>query len=201
MKVSFSERFHYTLVLLIANAASFFALGFIGAILVAAFEGEKPPVFGVLVSILYLIAFSLVYIILYKTLKGQVSEQFVLSEDKWMWLKSGCSYIALGEGIRFLLNMMPIDFVLLVTSIKFGQLLATPCYFLFNMTYLASSGRSAAIFQQSAYIPMDFIAFALCYLVYLAVHMAIVLLIYRRFWHKAEKEHEAMIQVRMNTKT
>ena len=197
MKINFIERFRYVLVLLIANVASFFVMSFLAAILVAVFEGEKTPVLRILANFTYLISFAVVYIILYKTLKNQVSEQFVPSDDKWMWLKSGCSYTALGEGIRFLINMFPIDFVFLVTSIKFGQLLALPSYFLFNLTYLASSGRSAAIFRESAYIPMDFIAYALCYIVYLAAHMAIVLLIYRHFWKKAEKEHTAMLQVRM----
>ena len=197
MKIDFIERFRYTFVLLIANVASFFTMSFLAAILVAAFEGEKTPVLRMLANFTYLIAVAVMYIILYKTLKNQVSEQFILSDDRWMWLKSGCSYTALGEGIRFLINMLPIDFVFLVTSIKFGQLLALPAYLLYNRTYLASSGRSAAIFKESAYIPMDFIAFALCYLVYLAAHMAIVLLIYRHFWKKAEKEHTAMLQTRM----
>ena len=199
MKISFFERIRYTLILLIACAVSFLVMAILGAVLVAVFEGEKPPLFRILANSLYIVSSAATYIILYKTLKNQVSEQFVLSDDKWMWLKSGCSYIALGEGIRFLINMLPIDMVFIISSIKFGQLLALPSYLLFNLTYLASSGRSQAIFRESSYIPMDFIAFALCYIVYLAVHMAIVLLIYRHFWRKAAAEHEAMLQTRMTT--
>ena len=40
------------------------------------------------------------------------------------------------------------------------------------------------------YIFADFVAYAACYIVYIAVYLALVAILYKRFWKKAQKECE-----------
>ena len=65
--------------------------------------------------------------------------------------------------------------------------------FLFENMYLIWTNRSEPVRQWLEYIFADFVAYAACYIIYLVIYLALVMLIYKRFWAEAKKDSEDLI--------
>ena len=121
-------------------------------------------------------------------LRKKVSEHYMADVPEKFWIKSALVYMLPGELLRFIS-------CLLSGRTFAGQTFARGFRIVYANTYRVWSGRYDLVFTETS--AQDYIALIAMYLVYLAVHMAVLMFFYRRYWLKAAKEHEAMVQVRM----
>jgi len=129
------------------------------------------------------------YVILFFFLKRKLPEHYAPSDGKRLWLKSGLIYMLPGELVRMGINLLP------VSLLRFGVIFGMPAYQLFFSTYAVWSGRYWQIRSEPS--STDSMAFLICYLVYLVIHMVIMTAIYYYFWRKANKEHTLWLETRM----
>ena len=128
------------------------------------------------------------YGILFFVLKKKLPEHYAPEDGKLLWLKSGLFYMLPGEIVRLVINMLP------VPALHFGVIFGMPAYQLYFSTYAVWSGRYWEIRSEPS--SADTMAFLICYLVYLVIHMAIMTAIYYYFWRKARKEHQQWMETR-----
>ena len=119
--------------------------------------------------------------------KSVVAKQYVPSEDKFFWLKSCARLILPAETIRFIFCLKSLGHLN-----QSGVFSLVPT-FLFENTYLHWTNRSEPVRQWLEYILADFLAYAAWYIIYIAVYLALVAILYKRFWKKAQKDREDLI--------
>ncbi|MBP3376548.1 MAG: hypothetical protein J6L83_07270 [Clostridia bacterium] len=99
----------------------------------------------------------------------------------------------------FLLHVLPMEIVrYIVCLLSLGHLKQTGYFallpsFIFENTYIRWSGRHNEIRNYLDYIPEDFLAYTLCYVVYAVVYLTFAILIYRKFWKVGREESEELI--------
>ena len=179
----------YAVVLFLSNYLAYFIAVMIVTVL--------QPLVGVLpIVLLNILAFaiyifmglSVPILVIFFLFKYAVGRQYVPSEDKYSWVKSCIRLVLPAEIIRFL-----------ACQITLGQINEAGAFaflpsLLFESTYLHWTGRGEVVRQKLLqYNFADFIAYALCFVVYLAIHLALVMKIYRRFWREAEKDRDDLI--------
>lgn len=187
--IGVSDQLAYTIVLFLASYAgglmgalcrnwlAFFWQTYFSSIpmLAAAFV-----VYLIVWIVSLLIPFAVIYFIFRRT----VPDHYLSSDFPHLWRKSALKLILPGETIRFLLclslNRNMVRFALFPTN-------------LFDLFYLPLSGRSDAVLYEGTYILQDFVAFALIYLIYFALHLTVILLIYRRYWKIGKEEREDLV--------
>ena len=119
--------------------------------------------------------------------RSAVPPQYNKSNDKWYWLKSYLRLVLPGEIFRFFACTTSLGFIG-----STGQFSLLPTI-LFDDIYLNLSGRHTPVRQNGEYILNDFLAYTGFYLLYAAVHLFLVSLIYRHFWLKAKRERDDLI--------
>jgi hypothetical protein len=75
---------------------------------------------------------------------------------------------------------------------SFGLLSLIPT-FVFEQTYMIRSGRYKAIRQKAEFIFADYLAYVGIYLIYLALFLLAVLVIYRYLWNVGKREKDELI--------
>ena len=139
-------------------------------------------------AIYILIGFSLPLLSIFLLFKHTVEKQYASSEEDALWIKSCARLVLPAETVRFL-----------ACQFTLGQINTTGAFaflptLLFESTYLRFAGRSEQIRQNFLeYNFADFAIYALCFLVYLAIHLAIVVFIYKHFWFRAKRDRDDLI--------
>lgn len=105
------------------------------------------------------------------------------SGDK-LWLKKSALLVLPGEAVRFAVTLTDLGFV-----DGSGRLATVPAC-LFQLVYLKDPGKSYDIRQLGRFDFSDYMAFSLCYVLYLAVFLAAVFLLCRIVWNKYGKDYE-----------
>ena len=135
-----------------------------------------------------LLGFAIPFVFIFFFLKSAVWKQYVPSDDRKCWIQSCLRLVLPAEIIRFLICQVTLGHI---KSSGFFAYLPT---LLFENTYLRWSGRSEQVRQKIlGYNFADFLAYALCYVLYIAIHLVFVLLIYRHFWIEAQKDRDDLI--------
>jgi len=116
--------------------------------------------------------------------KSVVVKQYVPSKDRFFWLKSCVRLILPAETIRFIFCLKSLGHLN-----QSGVFSLVPT-FLFENTYLHWTNRHYEVREWLEYTANDFLAYAACYIVYIAVYLALVAILYKHFWKKAQKECE-----------
>ena len=136
----------------------------------------------------FLIPLGISWISVYLLFKiQQVSSHYDPEVSKSFWIKSCASLLLPSEIFRFLISSFDLGIIS-----KTGYF-AIPPSFLFEITYLKWSGREYPVRQELSYIFFDYVAYNLCYLIYIAIHLFGIFMIYRYFWKIGKNEHEDMI--------
>ncbi len=117
----------------------------------------------------------------------QVSSHYDPDVDKFYWIKSCMKLVIPAEIIRFLISSFDLGIIT-----KAGYF-ALPATFLFESTYLIWSGRGYAVRQELSYIFSDYVVYNFCYLIYLAIHLFGIFMIYRHFWLVGKNECEDLV--------
>ena len=193
MKKSYNVRITsmllYAAVLFLSNYLAYFMAVMTAALFQPLAEVIPATLLAIFVFAVYiLIGFAIPFITIYVFFKFTVEKQYIPSDDKKCWVKSCVRLIIPAEIIRFL-----------VCQITLGQINEAGAFaflptLLFESTYLFFTGRSEQVRQNFLqYNFADFAVYALCFLLYLAIHLVIIILIYRRFWLRAEKDRDDLI--------
>ena len=121
--------------------------------------------------------------------KQKEEEHYMPTEDNHFWIKKGLLIIMPGELLRFLICLPNIGHLNTVS----GQM-AIAASTLFGRTYLLWTDRTYAVRQNGAFIFWDYVAYSVCYFIFLVIHIFVVLAMYRYFWNKGKKEHDYFIK-------
>ena len=113
-----------------------------------------------------------------------VPNEYLPAEESNLWLRSALQLILPGEVIRFLICLFT------CTSFNTARMLALLPSDLFRLIYLQLLDRRSEIAEISGYTLQDYAVYALIYLLCFALHFAVILLIYRRFWMVGKEERE-----------
>ena len=123
-------------------------------------------------------------------IKRRIELQYVKSEDRFLWLKNA------------LVLLLPAEFIRMIAcTLTLGRINSTGrlsylASFIYEFTYLRLTDRSKAVRGMGEIIPMDVLAYLLCYLVYFALYFAPILLTYKRRWDRCGAEKEDLEYVR-----
>ena len=187
--VKIVSMFLYAIVLFLSNYLAFY----VASAIVGLFQpiADKIP-YALLVTVVFaiyvLIGFVVPFIAIFFFFKSTVGKQYLPSEDKRCWVKSCLRVILPAEIIRFLACQVTLG------QIKTSGIFAYLPTLLFENTYLLWTGRGEIVRQKLLqYNFADFIVYALCFLLYLTIHLVFVMKIYRRFWLEAEKNRDDLI--------
>lgn len=106
---------------------------------------------------------------------------------RWIWLRKALAYFLPGELFRMLFNLLPI------TLNRLGLILGQAAQLLFTEAYIRPAGRYSSVFDGGNLLPSDYGVYALCYVPYLIVWLAVECGIYWWFWRKADAEYTEMM--------
>lgn len=188
-KVKITSMLLYAIALFLSNYAAYF----VASMLVGLIQpiSDKIPYALLIIfafAIYIIIGFSVPSLTIFVLFKRVVEKQYTPSEDSFFWIKSFANLVLPAEFIRFL-----------ACQFTLGQINTTGAFaflpsLLFESTYLRFTGRSEQIRQNFLeYNFADFAIYALCFLVYLAIHLAIVVFIYKHFWFRAKRDRDDLI--------
>ena len=187
--VKIVSMFLYAIVLFLSNYLAFY----VASAIVGLFQplADKIPftLLAIFVFAVYiLIGFAVPFVAIFFFFKSMVGKQYLPSEDKRCWVKSCLRVILPAELIRFLACQVTLG------QIKTSGIFAYLPTLLFENTYLLWTGRGEQVRQKLLqYNFSDFIVYALCFLLYLTIHLVFVMKIYGRFWLEAEKNRDDLI--------
>lgn len=183
------SMFLYAFVLFVSNYLAYFVAGAVVGLFQPITDKIPFALLAIFIFAIYiLIGFSFPFLAIFFFFKYEVGKQYVLSEDKYCWVKSCMKLILPAEIIRFLACQLTLGQINTTGSFAFLPSL------LFESTYLRWSCRSEEVRQKFLqYNFADFVVYALCFFIYVAIHLVIVMTIYRYFWLKAQKDRDDFI--------
>ena len=179
----------YAFLMFLSNYIAFLMSGVVINILIQPIADKMFPILLVICvfAVYILIGLSVPLIAVFFFFRSAVCEQYFPSDDKLLWIKSCIKLILPAEIIRFLVCLRTLGHI--NTSGFFAPLPTL----LFENTYLVWSNRHEQVRQMLQYNFVDFVVYAVCYIIYLAIHLAIVMIIYRHFWLESQKDREDLI--------
>lgn len=179
----------YTILIFVSSYLAYWvSIAF--AYLLRPLSGKVPlPLLAIFVfSVDILLGFAIPLIAIFFYFKSTVGKQYIPSEDKFSFIKSCTRLVLPAEIVRYIACQITLGHV--NTTGPFAFLPTV----LFENTYMIWFDRSEWVRQRSfAYNFADFMSYALCYMIYVAIHLLLVLIIYRYFWLKAKKDREDLI--------
>lgn len=188
-KLTISDIVAYAAVTCIGNLIATFVAEMIHKYLITPI-GEH----NFLTYVLYFLTYSfltmgIAWCLIYLLFKQKEEEHYVPSDDKHLWMKKCLLMIAPGEIIRFLICLR----VLGITNVLGGKMAIAPTIW-FGNSYLIWADRVNAVRQEGIFIIWDYLAYSLCYLIYLAIYLYVIFEIYLKIWKKGKQEHDYLIE-------
>ena len=185
--ICFKEKIMYGLFSFVSNIAA----SWMGLMITKALISVWIKLFGNMTvtgnnTFAYLTMFPLTLIISWVLVvlltKMFMSERFGYYDDENTYKCNIIRVILPGEILRWLVAMFPLG---LISSTGYVALLPTA---LFENIYLKYWGRHNAVRQHGEFIPADYWAYSLCYLIYIAIYIAGLIAIYRYLASREESE-------------
>ena len=179
--VTFVSILQYTGIMFLSNYIASFISNVVISTLLKPIESKIPYVLLMICALAVYVLVGLLVPLFANFLffRSVAAKQYVPSEDKFHWLKSFARLVLLSETIRFLVCWKSLGHLNQTGNFAFLPTL------LFENTYLLWSNRHYEIRQWLEYNATDFLAYAVCYIIYLVIYLALVMLLYRHFWKKA----------------
>lgn len=185
--IKFKDKFTYGFISFVAN----FAASWIGLIIPRALMKMWIKLFGNMTAkqintFGYLTIFPLTFIlswvfVIFLT-KKFMSAHFNPVDDENDYIPHIIRLILPGEVFRWIVAMFPLG------SVNSTGYLASLPSMLFENTYLKWSGRHKYVRQYLEFIPADYWAYSLCYLIYIAIYIVGLIAIYRYLSSREEPE-------------
>ena len=186
-KVSFLQIILYGVATFVGNFLSFYPLAIILKIILKLFGYN---LFTIIVSFAayLLIPLGVCCLFVYFTMKfTNVSCHYEPNDSKFYWLKYGATLVLPSEVARFLISLFTLG-----NFNEIGWFSAFPTL-IFEETYLRFTGRLESVRWEMSYIPLDFLVYSVCYLIYAAIHLLAIFAIYRIFWNKGKRDRDDLI--------
>lgn len=111
--------------------------------------------------------------------------------------KSFCSWVLPGEIIRFILATLPTKPGSMFGYRFFDGFFAMPANLVYDWFYLMPEKRLAVI-RESGYTFADNALFFLIYLIYFAITIAVLFLIFKQLWKENEVKKKNEVKIRMD---
>lgn len=182
-KVSFLQIILYGVAMFVADWISFYPLMIFLKIILKLFGYNLFTIIVGFVAYL-LIPLGVSCLAIFFTMKFMnVSFHYEPNDSKFYWLKCCAILVLPGEVARFLISLF---------TLGTGWLSAFPTL-IFEEVYLRLAGRVDAVRWELSYIPLDFVVYSICYLIYAAIHLLAIFAIYRIFWNKGKRDHDDLI--------
>jgi len=129
------------------------------------------------VFLLYLVPIALLLLLF----RDKISDTYIQTEDKFLWLKYALDLFLVGEIVRLIICLIPDG--TMSTTIIFGL----PGRMLFDVTYGVVAGRTWEVFVENGTTFLDYFVYLLCYIVAMAPYWSALLIGYRYFWMHAHR--------------
>lgn len=179
----------YAVIMFISNYIASQASSGVTVILLKPIADKLPiallAIFVFAIEILIGLSIPLIAVFFY--FRSVTLTQYLPSEDKILWAKSCARLILPAEILRFLICQASLGH--LSTS---GYLAGFPTL-LYENTYLLWTNRFEQVRHMLEYNFVDFIFYAVCYLLYLVVQLSLYMTVYRHFWLESQKDREDLI--------
>ena len=186
-KVTFRQIIFYGIAMFVADWISFYPLTIILKIILKLFGYNLFTIIVGFASYL-LIPLGVCCVLVCLVMKfTNVSCHYEPNDSNFYWLKSCAILVLPAETARFLISLFTLGNIR-----KSGWISYFPTL-IFEEIYLRPSGRSEAVRSELSYIPVDFLVYFVCYLVYAAIHLSAIFAIYRVFWNKGKRDREDLI--------
>ncbi len=186
-KILFSHIVLYGIVVFVSNWISKYPLEKL-LILTHNILGYNAVFLTIACCLYFLIPLGVSWIAVYFLFKTQqISSHYDSDVDESYWIKSCGKLVLPTEILRFLISSFDLGIIT-----KTGYF-ALPASFLFESTYLRWFGRGDAVRQELSYIFSDYVAYNFCYLIYIAMYLFVVFMIYKHFWNLGKNEHDDLI--------
>ena len=186
-KITFRQKFNYIIISFIAGFIGTITFFILQKILGSIFGNSVSGIMEIVLTVVFTAAVAAVTAVFTGIVcRNTIYDQYYESEDKFTWLKNFISYIAIGEIIKFIFNLLPL------WATRFGSKFNIISYLLYDGMYLRFSPRYSKIMDEAQYMPIDFIMYFFVQLLSLIPIIAAVALVYRYHWHKADKEHREL---------
>ena len=188
-KVKITSMLLYAMALFLSNYVAYFVASMLAG-LIQPISNNIPYILLIIFvfAIYIVIGFSIPFITIFVLFKFVVEKQYTPSKESFFWLKSFANLVVPAEFIRFL-----------TCQFTLGQINTTGAFaflptLLFESTYLRFTGRSEQIRQKFLqYNFADFAVYAICFFVYLAIHLVLIMAVYKHYWFKAQKDRDDLI--------
>ena len=187
--VNVSAMLIYVFLTFITNCVASVVAGWVVGMLVQPLMGKIPNALACLLAIVVCALFTLLVPLIgvYFCFRSMTPGPYYPTEDRLRWLKSYAWLVLPAEIIRFF-----VCFVSLGHISRSGIFALLPT-FLFENTYLLWSDRTDAVRNLLMYNVADFAVYLACYVIYAAIYLCFVALVYRHFWLVGKKEREDLI--------
>ena len=187
LPIRFKDKFTYGFISFVANfGASILGIG-IPRLLIKAYislfgnmSQKTMNIFGYLT--IFPLTFILSWVFVIFLTKKFMPVHFDFCDDENGYTSHFVRLILPGEILRWLVVMFPLGSV---NSTGYLSLLPS---MLFENTYLKWSDRHKYVRQYLEFIPADYWAYSLCYLIYIAIYMAGLIAIYRYLASREDPE-------------
>ncbi len=188
-KITALDRIVYTGVILLSGIIASVIGRYIAVMILSAILNILPSVNKLLWNT-FGFAFTLIVpiicteVCLYFYLSKILPQKYFPSEDPHVYQKMMLILSLPGEITRFLICLPTLGFIN-----STGIFNPTPTD-LFDQLWIKMTGRYEAVRQDVDYILLDYVGYSLCYILYFAVHMIFLMLIFKHIWNKAKTEYE-----------
>lgn len=189
-KVSIGKIILYCVLSLLANLTASWVGLLIPRVIFSGLTSASVAVINTvgIITVFPLTLFFAWGIIYFTFFKGQFSNLYEPNEYSILWLKKAAQLVFPGELIRFFACLTTLGF-----SGSTGMFAAIPTY-LFEMTYLKWVDRAYTVRQMGQFIFADYAAYAVCYLVYIIIHLLGIFFICKTIWKHAKTEYDDLIR-------
>lgn len=187
--ITASQMIAYGVLLFVSNVVATNLATILNRNCLTPLMGKLPfAVLGTVLIIGYiLINLGLPYLAFSIYFRTAVPAQYTPGGSRFDWLKKCLLLIAPAEILRYLICLGPLG------HLEEGGYWAMLPTCIFEWVYIPLSGRLYEIGQLGQYIAADYLAYTASYLIYSAVNLFFVALIYRHFWLKGKKDREDLV--------
>ena len=189
-KISVDKMFLYGVLTLFAN----YIASWLGLLIPSTLFGGLTTASTTVINIVgivtvfpltFFFAWGICYFVFFKRHFPAIYEK---SEYPKLWLKKTVLLILPGEIIRFFACLFSLGF-----SGSTGMFALIPTY-LFELTYLKWFDRSDSVRQMGEFIFADYVAYTICYLIYILIYLIGIFFICKKIWKKTKEDYDDLIR-------
>ena len=185
LKVTNGHITNYLVITFIAGIGGRIALTLVQSLLKNVIDVKSSTIMAVIAfAILILAATFGTAMVVGIASRGHIADQYIESDDKYIWLKSCMRYILPGEIAKFVVNVITIKIT------HFGSIFNVISYLLYEQAFYVKSPRFKEIFMEGHIQMIDVAAYMGAQLLSLIPVIPAIIFTYWLIWQKREREYQ-----------